>query len=325
MSQRLEFVRFVVDETPYACWEWNLQERNLEFIKGIDPGYFEYVARSNAEHLDGDDKHEAALAVRVAYSQAQETLFALLGAMVQAPECVIGWLLAYRNAELESLVRKLSGHQTVLTRLNVAPTWENLARIVHDCLGCDAEKKEWIAKGYARAWGRFAHEFLNEKASSEYNSIKHGLRARLGGFTLSAGIEDVPGQLARPEVMQSLGGCLYGTSYYTIEKLGEGRTNFRARQNSRNWVPDNLLNGLFLLSWSIGNVTSFLRILNGTPPGECRFQNPNTPEAFNEPWKLSPGVTDCSFDSVLEGSQVTLRSKGEILDSYGGGPPAASP
>jgi hypothetical protein len=131
-SRRLEFVRFVVDETPYACWEWDLHARNLKFLRGVDPSYYTYVADANAEHLEDDQHgHEAALAIRIAYSQALETLFALLGAMVQAPECVIGWLLAYRNNQLESLVRKLSLRQVVLNRLNIEPTWENLSTVVH--------------------------------------------------------------------------------------------------------------------------------------------------------------------------------------------------
>jgi hypothetical protein len=204
---RLEFVRFVVDERPYACWEWNLRERNLEFLRGIDPSYYTYVAEANSEHLE-DEEHgrQAALAIRVAYSQALETLFALLGAMVQAPECVFGWLLAYRNVELESFIRKLSQRQAVRNRLNIEPTWESLSAAVHQFCNYDADKKDWIAKGYARAWARFAGEFLNERASAEYNSIKHGLRARLGGFQLSFGIEKVYRQAVPPEEMKPLGG-----------------------------------------------------------------------------------------------------------------------
>lgn len=316
-SRRLEFVRFVVDDRPYACWEWNLRERNLEFLRGIDPSYYTYVAAANSEHLE-DEEHgrQAALAIRVAYAQALETLFALLGAMVQAPECVFGWLLAYRNVELESLVRKLSRREAVLNRLNIEPTWESLSSAVHQFSDYDDEKKDWIATGYARAWARFAGEFLNEKASAEYNSIKHGLRTRVGGFQLSYGIEKVYGKAVPPEEMKSLGGSKYGTSFYTIEKLGEGRTNFRARRVARNWIPDNMAEGLHLLAWSIGNVVCALRIVNGEKPGGCRFHNPNSPEMFDVPWRLSPGVTDCSFDSELSPEQVEPRSKQEILDSY---------
>ncbi len=317
-SRRLECARFVVDDTPYACWEWNLTGRNLEFLRGVDPGYYTYVADANAEHLDDKEhRQRAALAIRIAYSQALETLFALIGALVQAPGCVFGWLLRYQNRELTSLVRKLSYRQKVRTVLKFEPTWENISRGVHGFLGHDDAKKEWIAAGFAKAWGRFASEFLNEKVSAEYNAAKHGLRSRLGGFTLSVGIEDTPGQLARPEAMQSVGGSIFGTSFYTVEKLeDDGKTNFRARRLSRNWIPDNLINGLHLLSMSIGNVVCALRIMNGEEPGKCLFHNPDPPEALDAPWALSCGVNEINMDLILTKDHVEPLSKQEILDFY---------
>jgi hypothetical protein len=116
--------------------------------------------------------------------------------------------------------------------------------------------------------------------------------------------------------MKPLGESRYGTSYCTIENLGSGRTNFRARQHSRNWIPGNLAEGLHLLAWSIGNVVGCLRILNGEVPGNCRFLNPSSAEAFDAPWKLSPGVTDCSFDSTLSPEYIDSQTNRDILDSY---------
>jgi len=29
--------RFAVDEKPYCAWEWDLPDRNLSFLNGIDP------------------------------------------------------------------------------------------------------------------------------------------------------------------------------------------------------------------------------------------------------------------------------------------------
>lgn len=317
MDPQLQCSRFVVDDTPYACWEWNLRERNLEFLRGVDPSYYTYVADANAAHLDDtDDRQKAALAIRIAYSHALETLFALIGALVQAPGCVFGWLLVYQNRELKSLVRKLADRHRVRTVLQFEPTWVNISRAVHAHAGYASEKQEWITAAFAGVWGRFASEFLNQKMSDEYNSAKHGHRTRLGGFTLTMGIEDIPGQLAKPEVMQTIGGSLFGTSFYTVEKLGEGKTNFRARRLSRNWSPNNLFNGIHILSMSIGNVVSALRIMNGEAPDKCVFQNPDRPEAFDAPWKVSCGVNDINMDLILTEDQVEACSKQEILDCY---------
>ena len=104
----MQVVQFVIDETPYACWDWELTRKNLEFLEGIDADYFRYVAETNGANLEGEDKHRAALSLRLAYSQGLETLFALLCSAVQAPQCVVGWMLSYKNEELQQLVQKIT-------------------------------------------------------------------------------------------------------------------------------------------------------------------------------------------------------------------------
>jgi len=324
-THKLEYAQFVVDKTPYACWEWDIRKRNLDFLKGIDPSYFTYVADANTPHLDDEKAQQAALSIRVAYSQALETLFALLGAMVQAPQCVIGWLLAYRNVELESLVRKLSSGEPVLHRMPIPPSWSSLSLVVHECLPYDEAKKDWIVQGFADAWERFAEEFVDERISAEYNSIKHGLRARPGGFNLKVHIHDVTPQGPLPTRTQDLGGSLYGTSYYMRESLERGRMNFRARHTSRNWNPTNLVNGIYMLAMSIENVLGRLLSLNGEPPGSHLFKSPTTPDAFNAPWKESHGPHHFTQNAILRPDQIGPRSKQEILDSYSRPPAAPAP
>ena len=36
----MEYVKFVVHENPYVCWDWELKKKNLEFLEGIDPEYY---------------------------------------------------------------------------------------------------------------------------------------------------------------------------------------------------------------------------------------------------------------------------------------------
>jgi hypothetical protein len=317
-DSRLEFVRFAVDETPYACWEINLRNRNLDFLRGIDPRYFQYIADVNVAKIDDDDGgHLAALALRAGYSQALETMFALLGALVQAPECVYGWLLRYRNFELDSLVRKLAGRQRVLSRLTTEPTWENLSRIVHKSVETDEANRERIIQSYAKAWSRFARDFLDSHSTHEYNSIKHGLRTRLGGFSLSFGVESSPGQEVPSDQMKPLGGSKHGTSFYTVEALGSGRINFRARNIARNWVPLNMFNGLHLISFSIANILLYLRIRDGDKPELARIVFPDSPSAFEAPWAISLGVIHCSFDSDFAVDPCELRTADDVLASYG--------
>jgi hypothetical protein len=90
----LQYCFFVVDERPLCLWDNNIKQRNLRFLNSIDPSYFEYlyqlyanVINSAKEATDKDAQHPA-LAMRTAYSQALETLFALLFSAIQAHWCI---------------------------------------------------------------------------------------------------------------------------------------------------------------------------------------------------------------------------------------------
>lgn len=89
----IEHCPFVVDETPYCLWECNLARLNLTFLESIDPYYFQHVVETFAPMLEGEAKHYAAVALRSGYSHGLETLFALLCAFVQAPQCPAGWII----------------------------------------------------------------------------------------------------------------------------------------------------------------------------------------------------------------------------------------
>lgn len=314
----MEIIGFIANTKPYACWDWDLNQKNIEFLEGIDAEYFRYIAEAHAEHLEGENRHRAALALRISYSQALEALMALLCASVQAPNCVIGWMLSYNNSDLKNVVKKISNQKEVYTRLKGRPiSWELIAQYIHSNLSFDQLKKEWIIKGFGKLWRKFANDFLDDKFSMEYNGAKHGLRTRPGGFSLAIGFQDAPNVPVSPDKMQSLGGSKYGTSYFTREKLVENdRINFRPRRQSRNWDPYNFINGLGLLSVSINNVISYLRILNKFDPKNCRFITPNDKDFADAPWMKSVGVINFDFDKVITPEKVKPVTKEEIFSSY---------
>src|SRR5262249_2260735 len=153
--------------------------KNLAFLEGIDAEYFRYVAETHGAHLETENKHRAALALRSAYAQGLETFFALLCAMVQAPQCVVGWMLSYRNDHIETLVTNITKHIPIYSRLPVKPlAWKSLAKYVHDGVGKTAEQSQHIQEGFGSVWERFAHDFTEDKLIEEYNNVKHGLRMR---------------------------------------------------------------------------------------------------------------------------------------------------
>lgn len=314
----MEVIKFVIHEKPFACWDWELQRKNLEFLEGVDSKYFSYIAKSNIPNIEGDDKHRAALSLRLSYSHGLETLFALLCSAIQAPQCTIGWILQYKNTDLVDLVRKISREETIYSRFKETPvTWRILAKHIHAHIEYDDEKRKWIQEGFGKLWSLLTADFIDDNFALEYNGIKHGLRARPGGFQLAYGPESVRGVFAPPEKMVSLGGSTFGSSYFSKEYIiQENKMNFRPRRNFRNWSPINIVNGLLLVSMSINNVISFLRIANGIPASECRFENPTDRDAFELPWKESVGVNHMTMDSVIEQVHVRPFSKEDILKSY---------
>lgn len=169
-GNKLEVIKFAIDEIPFACWDWELQKKNIEFLEGIDTDYFKYIAEINAEKLKGNNKHKAALSLRLAYSQGLEALFALLCSAVQAPQCAIGWILNYRNSDLVNLVKKISKREVIYTRFrDTSISWELLAKHVHVNLGYEQEKVAWIQEGFGKLCSWFANEFTDENFSKEYN------------------------------------------------------------------------------------------------------------------------------------------------------------
>lgn len=97
---------FVVNEEPYCIWEVDLPERNMEFLNGIDVEYFDYAIKV---HLEAEDEKRASIGLRTTLHHAIETLFSLLGAYIQAPDCAYAWIAKCSNKELRSVVTKVSG------------------------------------------------------------------------------------------------------------------------------------------------------------------------------------------------------------------------
>lgn len=204
--QGIQYSCFAVDETPYCLWDSDIQHHNHFFIQNIDPNYFKHVAQVNSGLLSGDARQYAAVALRAAYSQGLETFFSILAATIQAPDCVIGWMLKYQNKDLYEVVRKIHNRIGVKTKLRLEDCcWNSVSSmLIRPFATGDRDKDEQIQTSFAHLWRRFAQDFLDEKKGHEYNSIKHGFRIIPGGIRTYMGLQTEPGVPAPPEKMQAL-------------------------------------------------------------------------------------------------------------------------
>lgn len=314
---------FLVGKRAFCLWDQDIKKLNSNFLSGIDPEYFEYLADTNFEKI-GDEREDihqhAALAIRTAFSQGLETFFAMIFASIQAPHCVPAWMNLYKNSELYDLVCKVNSYERILSLLKEqVVSWENLSNVVHASLILeDKEKETSIKEGFGNLWSRFATIYLQDGFSEEYNSIKHGLRVRSGGFSFAMGAEDKPGVPAHPERMVLMGKSKFGTSYYNVGEIDDFKRHVQITRNSRNWDPEDMVWGLKLISISISNIVSALKIFNGTKPDEVQFHWPNDLEVFKEPSKRtqSLGVASSGFKIIIPKEVVTDFSKEEITQKY---------
>jgi hypothetical protein len=297
----MQCAEFLVHKRPQVVWAWDLADRNLEFLRGFYVGYLTHVASTERELLASDRSQYAAAAIRVAHGQALETLFAFIAALTQAPACVVGWMLAYQNEELRAVLEDIQrrGLGEISRTLMSATPW-------------DQEKQERLAQRFGTLWSRWSTEFLDERAQTEYNAFKHGMRAQLGGFSIAIGREETPGEPAPPESMVGLGSSAFGSAFFTAERV-DSRLHIYPRRTNRNWNPEGMSYGLELLAMSIQNVVSYLRIINHDDPAACRFGAPVDDAAFDLPWQDSPGVTFSSMDMVVTKQHIQTWTKNEVL------------
>jgi hypothetical protein len=326
-SMHFQYSFFLVDERPFCLWDIDLKKRTLEFLDNLDPSYFEYVANLHIEHIGENDEarskesQHAALAMRTTYSQALETLFALISASIQAPRCIPAWINLYQNHELRNVVDKIHNHKPLLCQIKFELlSWTSIAEIVFQALILeDKEKEAAIKNGFAQLWSRFASDFLDKEFIREYNSIKHGLRIRAGGFSFAFGPQEKPGVPAPAEKMILLGKSDFGSGYLTADRIGNLKQHVQMTSHHRNWHPEDLGWGLHMAAISIANIQSAIKILCGVHPEQVQFHWPTDFSAFREPWKRATGigVTSMSgFGIQIQPAYIEPFTEEGILAGY---------
>lgn len=306
---------FAVNDEPYCLWETNIQERNRAFLNGIDSEYFTYVLDT---HLEAEDEKRALVAIRLSLHHATETMFSLLGAFVQGPDCAYAWIAKCNSTELREFVKRLNQEdQTLITKLPIKRmNWKSVADIIFATYQPETERQTHIKNSFSNFWERLAGEFSDAEQVDEYNALKHGFRMRSGGFTLAVGAEEKYG-IAPPESkMNVIGQSAFGSTFFKIEKLRLDKSdrNIRSRQTSVNWSLERVILLHQLVNMSINNTVSALKIVSGVASASsCKFICPESGADFDLPWAHSTGVTSMKMDYVIDESRVPHASKSELL------------
>lgn len=311
---------FLVNEEPFCLWDLDLRARNNEFLKGLDADYFDYCLKA---YLETEDEQRASVALRITLHHALETLFSLIGAYIQAPDCAYAWLAKCSTTDLRVFISRVSnGSLDIFTKINISPvSWKTVAEAIFHSYMPGTENQRRMIEHFSNVWRPLAYEFQDQKHIDEYNSMKHGFRVQRGGFALAVGTEPSYGVSPPDDKMHLLGKSDFGMSFMKLESLGTDKKNrsIRVRRTSINWSMERTVLSLQLAYMSLNNVISSLRIINGWKVSECKFLRPENDEDFETPWEYTPGVTSINFNSVIDERNTTAVTKRKLLEMISDG------
>lgn len=151
--------------------------------------------------------------------------------------------------------------------------------------------------------------------------MKHGLRARPGGWTLAVGLERERGIPAPPEDMQCIGHSEYGTNFHCAEAVktqdGFARPGHWLLERRRlNWSVDDLAASIQLLAMSQSNVLAFLKRQAGVPSKDLKFYCPTDPSAFDLPWSTGQGANSFSMRLTVPSHALPAWDRTKLHQLY---------
>jgi hypothetical protein len=315
----LHYLPFAAGEDIYCVWDWNLDRTNMDFLDGVDPDYFSFLAETYRKEVEGRNKHRAAVALRTAYHQALETLFSLIFAAMQAPDCIPAWIIKCNKAgQLRHLIKSVSEKkQTVLLRANLSEfSWEGIAKFIIGYLFKASEERPTQINITAKLWARLANDFLDDFLLAEYNSIKHGFRVRLGGMQFSFSPKGTKDEKPPDSSYIPIGTSKVGAFFFVGDRIANAPTkkpdlHFRLKRCHVNSHPEFTAQALFLVAQSIRNVASFLKAVNGQKKFQVfTFKKENVVE---ETWKKQSGLKHFTEDRGVDEQHITRFTREELL------------
>lgn len=311
----IESVRFVVLDRPVCVWDPNLRNINLRFLQGLDPNFYLYQAQVHAAHYGSTSEGEkpsaaeatyAAIALRISYGMALESLFGILCALVQAPDCVFGWLSSYKNSELVEMVERISNNVPVMTLQPFRPaTWENIALQLLRPLAHEPEQHRRVANLFSNTWHHFARDFCDPLRKDEYNSLKHSFRVEPTAFSVKIEHNGTP-------LLQS--NSVNGHTFPYLKKNAGQKVHYSVSRATFAFEPQVYSAGLALISISINNAVAFARCRAGDDPGGVQILVPENDSLFEAFARREAHVQTMTFGGVSTPNKYW--SNEEILAVY---------
>jgi hypothetical protein len=314
---------FCVNKRPWLVADPDLKARNQEFLNGIDAEYFQYCLNAHGRAEESDYCH-ASIAMQATLHHALETLFSLIGVLIQAPDCGYAWVAKCQTADLMQLVNRVSEKdQSLFTKLvNQEISWDGIALRIAGL--CDQRSPMHLTDefilSHGRCLGRLAAEMTNSDKRDEYNSIKHGFRIQPGGFQLWMSTDKDQNQMP-PSTSDGMNLILesdYGASFFKLVPLSPSKKEraLKPERVSTNWNPTRTMMLIQLAYSYIVNVHCALKLLNKIE-GEHRYVAFPDLGELDKPWQTS-GHSSMKFrmeHDQLKGPYITEYKLVELIRS----------
>lgn len=292
-------------------WSVDPCSLNRRFLQSLDPLHFLAIAKAVGQYDSGRNEQYAAAQIRMLRDQASELMFALLGALTQCPQGVLLWMLAYKNEDLDDVLKAIHTGSAILTvNGEVTTSWQSIADRITSVVA--PEELGDHAVELAKFWKVLAHEFLDRDARSEYNSLKHGLRASPGGASVSFTPEKSPGVKDPEAPTTTLHGSGFGSRFYVAERIGTQKLHFRIVEHHRSWTPKSLLIQLDLIVTSVQNIIQRLLVANRST-GDFTYRRPIQSEVFHASWKNDGLLRNFHVGPDISETDITCLTKEELI------------
>jgi len=319
----MKYYHFCVNENPFCIYEDHQFANNTEYIKRISAKYYEFVNEQyfnilQDEDADKDSKQFAAISIRILYAQVLETLFALIYSTIQAPACIYGWMLKYRNSDLYKLVKKTSNNKPIKSKFSsFTNSWEGIINLIFHFFESTSEpNKVDVVNNFTNLLSSFATDFLDENLRHEYNSAKHGFRTHPGSGALHVKEVNKDGTPFENAEWRQLIQSDYGSNYYTVKNFKKYDNHFSAKFSSNYWNPENLFYGINYACLLIHNLVSFQKAHNKIKSDNLNYRFIIGADNYKLPWKNMIGAGNITFGTTVDEKVAKIFSDEEIKKSY---------
>jgi len=279
---------YAIGNDPYCLWENDINAAARSFLRTIDHDYFRYIAERSSVDLEDPVKGmRAATSMRLALFHGGETLFLLIGALLQAPRCPHAWVGQCSTGELRMVLDGINTGQPFLvqnTRISNV-SWHEISKEILTRYAPEAVGLSAAIESFAKFWELLSLNHTDHSSIDEYNSLKHGFRVAHGGFEVMIGKHAVGSTPPTQQEMESLGSSKWGATFRVIKKFDNDVKGSRSRQSiltAVNWDATAVLASLHLVADSIGNVVTYLGMLSGLTEFSFRLPHPDTFQAASK-------------------------------------------